>query len=258
MTMYVITHKEFDYPISKSYVPLLVGANKNKNPRGYLADNTGENISNKNPNYSELTGLYWLWKNQSDRNIGISHYRRYFSKCTSNSMLYYRTLLSGAPIPINVSRLDNYLKAYDWVVPTPETVEEGSMEKHFIHCHNEKDLIVTRKVIEELYPEYISSFDNFMHGDKASFLNMFYTSKDQMDNYCEWLFKILFEVEKRVDITDYDPYQKRLFGFLSERLFNVWLEYNQPNIKYLATFNTDLIDRGWAARQIKHKVLRWN
>ena len=87
MSMYVITHKKFNYPISQGYVPLLVGANKNENPNNYETDNAGENISNKNPNYSELTGLYWLWKNNHDKNIGISHYRRYFSKCSTNNTL---------------------------------------------------------------------------------------------------------------------------------------------------------------------------
>lgn len=258
MSMYVITHKKFNYPISQGYVPLLVGANKNENPNNYETDNAGENISNKNPNYSELTGLYWLWKNNHDKNIGISHYRRYFSKSSTNNTLYYRTVILGSPIPTTTKRLDEYLKTYDWIIPTPEIVEEGSMEKHFIHCHHKQDLVITKEVVQEMYPEYIDSFEKFMHGNKASFFNMFYTTKQQMDNYCEWLFKILFEVEKRVDISNYDAYQKRLFGFLSERLFNIWLEYNQPNIKYLATFNTDLVSRLWAVKQVKHKVLGWN
>ena len=258
MSMYVITHKKFNYPIPDGYIPLLVGANKNENPGNYMTDNTGKNISDKNLNYSELTGLYWLWKNNHDENIGISHYRRYFSKSTTNNMFFYRTFMLGDPQPISIKKLDDYLKTYDWIISAPETVEEGSMEKHFIHCHHEQDLITTKKVVQEMYPEYMESFEKFIHGDKASFLNMFYTTKQQMDKYCEWLFQILFEVEKRVDISDYDTYQKRLFGFLSERLFNVWLEYNQPNIKYLAIFNTDQVSRLWAAKQIKHKVLGWN
>lgn len=60
--MYVITHKAFDYPLPTGYTPILVGADKNDNPNHYQPDNEGENISDKNPSYCELTGLYWLWK----------------------------------------------------------------------------------------------------------------------------------------------------------------------------------------------------
>ena len=70
--------------------------------------------------------------------------------------------------------------------------------------------------------------------------------------------KILFEVEKRVDISKYDSYQQRLFGFLGERLLNVWLVHRKPKIKYLATYNSDVVNRKWAAREIKHKIIGWN
>jgi len=57
--------------------------------------------------------------------------------------------------------------------------------------------------------------------------NMVITSKTLYDEYCSWLFDILFEVEKRTNIENYDDYQKRVFGFLSERLFRTWL-LNRP------------------------------
>ena len=68
-------------PEDDVYMPLHVGA-EGKESLGYTPDNTGENISSKNPNYCELTGLYWAWQNMNCEYIGLCHYRRYFGKST--------------------------------------------------------------------------------------------------------------------------------------------------------------------------------
>ena len=62
------------------YMPIQVG--KALHPEldlGFQCDNTGDNISEKNGSYCELTALYWAWKNLKDVDyIGLCHYRRYF------------------------------------------------------------------------------------------------------------------------------------------------------------------------------------
>ena len=79
--------------------------------------------------------------------------------------------------------------------------------------------------------------------------------KEKMDAYCEWLFDILFEVEKRTDMTGYTEYQKRLYGFLSERLLNVWLEkHKEYKIKYLTVFKTDDLSRRAVIRRITNRL----
>ena len=60
--------------------------------------------------------------------------------------------------------------------------------------------------------------------------NMFIMKKDIFDGYCQWLFDILFQVEREVDISGYSAYDKRVFGFVSERLLDIYLEAN--NIGY--------------------------
>ena len=81
----VAAHKKYWMPDDDMYLPLHVGAegktDENGQPLdlGYTKDNTGDNISSKNANYCELTGMYWAWKNLDADYIGLAHYRRHFS-----------------------------------------------------------------------------------------------------------------------------------------------------------------------------------
>lgn len=258
MVMYIITHKQFQAPkhLSAGYQPLLVGADFNANPAGYPTDNTGANISAKNPSFCELTGLYWFWKNASDEHVGLSHYRRYFSSAPTHGKLYLQTMLTGGAQPIAVEKLDQLLAGCDWITSIPEIGGEGSLTDQFNYYHNPADLEVTRQVIEELSPDVLPAFDQVMGQPAAAYFNMFYTRREELNAYCEWLFKILFEIEKRTDISSYDQYQARLYGFLGERLLNVWLAYKQSRVKHLAVFQTDQLNRAYVWDKIKGKLNR--
>ena len=74
----VAVHKPYWMPADDVYLPLHVGKS-GKEDIGFAGDDTGENISHKNANYCELTGLYWAWKNLAADYIGLCHYRRYFT-----------------------------------------------------------------------------------------------------------------------------------------------------------------------------------
>lgn len=249
MSMYVITHKHFNYQqLPTEYIPILVGADLNSNPDHFIADNTGDNISKKNPYYSELTGLYWIWKNRNDEGVGLSHYRRYFSKYSTYEKMFKAAIFTKLE-PVDVSSMDQYLNNYDWIVTTPKTVGNISLMEQFNECHNAQDMKITRNIVKSLYPEYVNDFDKVMSDNKASFFNMFYTSREELDAYCKWLFDILFEVEKQTDVSNYDNYQQRLYGFLSERLFNVWLSHRKASIKYLAEYNTQEINKIYSLKQ---------
>lgn len=202
--IYVITHKQCKVPDDELYVRLQVGR-ENKEDFGYLGDNTGENISSKNPNYCELTGMYWLWKNVKSDNIGICHYRRYF---LSNDTFLTKEYIEGV------------LNEYDVILPSKIVWRETVYNQYAIN-HKEKDMLVVREIIKEKHEKYLKAFDYVMEGHTVYITNMIITHKNIFDRYCEWLFDILFEVERRIDISNYDDYQKRVFGFMSERLLNV-------------------------------------
>ena len=98
-----------------------------------------------------------------------------------------------------------------------------------MHAHYKKDLDEVEKIIAEKYPGYSNAFTTIMNRRKLHILNMFVMEKALFNQCCNWLFDILFELEKRINISKYDIYEARIFGFMSERLFNVWLE--QQNLK---------------------------
>ena len=78
--IYVATHKKVPMPEKSIYQPIRVGAALNEDDFGYVRDDTGDNISNKNKNFCELTATYWILKNDNSDIVGLKHYRRYFFK----------------------------------------------------------------------------------------------------------------------------------------------------------------------------------
>ncbi len=205
--IYVMTHKKIEPIQNEIYIPLQVGK-KGKEDLGYIGDDTGDSISEKNSSYCELTGLYWLWKNVNCDMVGICHYRRFFVK---NEQI------------LDKEYIETTLQSYDMIIPDSRCAEEGCMEAHYAARHDVEDLALCGEVIREKYPEYTTAFQVAMHANLITMGNMWITRKKIFDAYCTWLFDILFEVEKRIDFSKYDDYQGRVMGFLSERLFRVWL-----------------------------------
>ena len=110
--IYTLTHKKFNVPPDPLYVPLQVGSEE-KEDLGYLCDNTGENISALNCYYSELTGLYWIWKNDHETEyVGTCHYRRFllneqekiFTKRELEEKLRSYDLITTKRVPILLLR----------------------------------------------------------------------------------------------------------------------------------------------------------
>lgn len=206
--IFIASHKAFSPFMDENYIPLHVG-HAGKADLGYIGDDTGDNISCKNSSFCELTGLYWIWKNVDCDITGLCHYRRY--------LIHDGHIITSAEI-------EKLLNRCDIIIPTSSTPPEcETVLQHYNKNHHPEDMLITGEVIKELCPEYFPAFEHVMNSGLVSFSNMIIARKDVFDKYCEWLFSILFEVEKRVDISSYDDYQKRIFGFISERLIRVWL-----------------------------------
>ena len=216
----VATHKKYDIPEKEYLLPVHAGASISNVELPYQKDNDGVNISFKNKSYCELTALYWIWKNSNDDIVGLEHYRRMFL----NDNIGEIGLL-------NEDEILFILNNYDIIVPTLFNNKTRTVYQHYVEDHKKRDIKLAQNIINSKYPEYNSSFNQVMNSKYEYGFNMMITRKDILDEYSQWLFDILFDLENIIDISKYDEYQKRIYGFLSERLFNVWLKYKKYNVK---------------------------
>lgn len=231
----VATHKKAQMPQDCCYFPLHVGREGKQN-LGYIGDNTGDNISSKNKSFCELTGVYWAWKNVKCDYIGLVHYRRLFAKgfhLTSNGK--WKAVLSQKDF-------EALLKKTNVVLPRKRHYYIETSRSQYEHAHNPNDLKILEEVITERHPEFLKSLNDVLNKTAGHRFNMFVMRKDIFDSYCEWLFDILFELEKRIDISNYNPYNARVFGFIGERLLDVWitaknLNYVEQNVLFMERQN---------------------
>lgn len=153
-------------PSDSVYLPLQVGA-EGKPDLGYVKDNTGDNISAKNPNYCELTGLYWAWKNLHTDYIGLVHYRRYFTRKEKHSIKEKRQrILTGQDWQL-------LLSSHPLVVPDKRHYYIETIQSHYNHAHHREGLDLTEQIIREKYPEYLPAFTTVMNRTWAHMFNMF-------------------------------------------------------------------------------------
>ena len=223
--IYIATHKEIKMQNEEGYTPIQVGAEINK-PLSYLKDNTGDNISAKNKNYCELTALYWIWKNTSEDIVGLTHYR----------MFFYKNIFSKKVLKIE--DIEKILNKYDIILPSKVNINM-TIEEHYKKYHHIEDLFKCRDIIDDIYPEYTEAFDKIIKRKSLYAFNMFIMKKNRFNEYMTWLFKIFEKLEKIVDISNYDEYNKRIYGFLSERLFNVWIENQKLKEKEMLVLNVE-------------------
>ena len=231
--MYVVTHREHKLVNKTGYYPILVGACYHPEIVTYdIRDNTGDSISAKNPNYCELTGQYWIWKNDDSEVVGISHYRRYFTtKWFSAQSKYY----------LGIEDIDRILKKKRMILPKRRSTAKSILRSVNI-APNMRDVREIYQAIKSCSPEYLEDFLWYLDQNKAHLYNMFVMKRADFSQYCEWLFQILNYIEKHHDMeAETNPYRKRLFGFLSERLISIWVHHNvdDGDIREISVINTD-------------------
>ena len=246
----IAAHKDFQMPKDNMYIPLHVGAEGKGRLDFKEKDNTGDNISNKNAYFCELTGLYWAWKNLDADYIGLVHYRRHFSMNKKTPKKLEEKLNSV----LTLEQADKILDKTDIILPNLRKYYIENLYSHYEHTMHVEPLNITRDIISEKYPEYMVEFDKLHKRTSAHMFNMFIMKKEKLDEYCKWLFDILFELEHRVDASKYDKFHSRFYGRVSELLLDIWINTNKiafEEVRVIDIENVNWLKKGTAFLKAK-------
>lgn len=202
VAIYVATHNKHIDEIDECRIPIQVGAAVATERFQAVADDQGDNISKKNANYCELTALYWIWKNSDAGIVGLEHYRRCFD--------------------IDEAQIQEVLTEYDIILPTVYRYR-WSLEEEYNRYHLEDDWKHMKEALNEKSPDVAEDMMSVFGSNEIIPYNMFICKKRLCDEYSKWLFDILADVEgKHIQYTP-NAYQERYLGFLSERLFTLYI-----------------------------------
>ena len=196
----------------------VVGSSKNKFlplddiREKFLIDekHEGDNIDFLNPWYCELTGLYYLWKHVDDEIVGLEHYRNYFWK-------------NGHPI--NEKEINEELKKGDIIC-------SGYKYPFCGRTHLRQELNICTKGIVNIFLNVLNKhnagltkyFDKFLNGQKIWCCNCFIGPKKIFNEWCEFIFPVLADLEQVSKIGPGTNTLRRE-GYFTEFLFGAWLEY---------------------------------
>lgn len=236
MSIYIATGKDIPDINKDIFKKIIVGgALKYKDKQfenGCIFDNYLNNISLKNPYYCELTALYWMWKNAKENIYGLAHYRRYLwiNNIDDSYVLKCFDDVKEAIDYISVNDESLLLEEYDIILPKKQFLKETVLHE-YSRNHYADDIDIISKIINDKFPDYNEDMTSVFNSCELYLCNMFITKKEFFERYMKWLFDILFEAEKYIDVSNRDKYQQRVFGFLAERLFNVFIHHNQMKIR---------------------------
>lgn len=220
----VASHKQYKMPRNtKVYLPIFVGAALVKEiPSGFHSDAVGDNISSENSKFNELTAVYWAWKNSDAAVIGLDHYRRYFVSKKSVKKTFDNIL--------NEKQILDLLKKGDIILPCKRRYYIETIESHYLHSHDEQGLLALKQTFSTFSETYNSALEKTLSSRSAHMFNMFIMKSDDFRQYSAWLFSTLRAIEKRIDYVHLKGNEKRVLGFISEILMDVWVRANHKKV----------------------------
>lgn len=228
-SIYVACHKKFIKPFKYNGFLKYIEVGRYFHTKKFfrLNDYNGENISHKNLNYNELTALYWIWKNDKKSDmVGLCHYRRYFASPMTNSSKLHKQLLKPKEIMEILKTNDiiaHKIGPFKMSCRTRISTEASHLRP--------QDINVLTEIISYLYgKKYVDAFNCILDRNWNYLDNMIICNKNLLDTYCQWLFPILEELEKRIDLDNLIGQEKRIFGLWGEYLLNVFIIANELKV----------------------------
>lgn len=228
--IYVAAHKLFEQPQDEGYVAIQTGRAFREPLDGMLGDDTGLNISRLSDHFNEISALYWLRHNDDSPYVGLAHYRRFLAPRDIASEVGEHRIASSRDF-------SEFNEGIDVVVVEPHkfclpdsTIPE-TIEAQYIRCHQHFDLSRMRAALREVSPASGEAFEFVMRNTIFVPCSIFVARRKVIEAYVDWLFAVLMRLERMIPYHRYDSYQRRVFGFIAERMFNVWLTENAPTVK---------------------------
>lgn len=189
-------------------IPIQVGASLTEERVAGITDDVGDNISDRNRHYSEMTAFYWMWKHGQADYLGLCHYRRLWKD-----------------LDIIVKRLQE--DAFDVILPMP-TVCLHSVFEDYLKKFIPNVYPVMLDVLKEMSPDYYECSKEIFAGNVFYASNMLIARREAIDSLCSWMFPMVMEIENQVgDLPD--AYANRYAGFCTERLITLYFLCNKQN-----------------------------
>ena len=263
----VAHHKESPLIQNDCLLPIQVGKACVDFDLNMQGDDTGDNISSKNFGYAEMTAMYWLWKN-SDADIkGLFHYRRFLDlnpKSVYQEKKIYEWPLDPnfsskkllEQLAINKENITRLITEYPIITRKKEDLRvwtNRTVRKHYADEHFIDHLDQALAIIQKDYPDYYDTAIRIIDGYESYFTNLVVMHKDEFDQYCAWIFDILFKIESTINLYEarFAPgtANARWAGFLSERLSSIYLQKQLEGGKRVGEFPAVIlvprVDRKW-------------
>ena len=229
LKIYQVFHRPYPRNTECNWIqPLGVGGYSDI---GFINDNTGVNISEKNPQYSELTGQYWMWKNTQEDYVGLCHYRRMFNFLQDD----YRdqgTPVQSSPtiIPYLTSstqreRIDHILGVYDAIITKDYDLGMPISTQYLAYCEN-MPWHLFKQILSLKYPNAGDALNYFDVQVYAPMCCMFVMRRDLFNAYCNDLFQVMDLCHKHFG-APFSPWNNRYPAFIGERFYGFWFHINR-------------------------------
>lgn len=246
----IACHRQCPVPKNDIFVPIHVGhALRPALDLGFQSDDCGDNISALNNSLCELTAIYWIWKNLKADYKGLFHYRRYLTLSYSLEAYGRKLIFKARRKPVmpvvKLSKVDDFMRRagkfadscpsilakYD--ILAADRMNNRQSNERFFGKVVERYLPLMKEAITRLFPQYEGQMNSTLRSGKLHFANMSVMRSDIFDEYCTFIFGVLFEIRRLVIASEsvefIEDMDNRKLGYVAELLTSIFISYKESH-----------------------------